>query len=431
MILVHLNLNVRCVRDNLSYYYNMTDDSNTGQASIPKGSIETDNSKINEMSGLLELSSLLPAGSEPYLLAKKLAGLPTLPDRFNKAFLEHGWVLVEFACGYEPAEQALAMHAEGKGQPEIDEFLAAKLLNVDRIKWQAIKLLGGGMAEPINPVRAQFTERVFQAYEDEDYLIVVPLVLMLIDGFSVSATGTKSIFSDLANRDDLFQSFESVAGHPSALKALLPYLAKGQKGYSETPLTIPQRNGILHGTRLNYANKVVAAKVLCLLAAVVEWGRDVAPEPNSDVNRQVWNGRFLKANLARLKADSPDKALELINSALAKRKYTDVVALIDYHPTTTLLSEVIKEWRELDGVKITIECHSEWTVFGTSTDSEQRARCEVRLHVTSEEGIETSSERTLFATRTSELAKAGLPSVWQIGLGILGGIRNQLETSNS
>lgn len=396
--------------------------------SAPKGPIESDNSKIDEMSNLLESASLLPAGSEPNLLAKKLAGLPTLPDRFNKAFLEHGWVFVEFACGHEPAEQALAMYDEGKEQSEIDEFLAFKLLNIDSIKWQAIKLLGGGITEPINPIRSQLTERVFQAYEDEDYLVVVPLVLMLIDGFSVSATGTKSIFSDLANHDDLFQSAESFAGHPSALKSLLPYLTKGQKGYSETLLTMPQRHGIVHGVRLNYSNRVVAAKALCLLAAVVEWGRDVAPELNSDVKRREWNANFLKANLAKLNANSPGKALELINSALAERKYTDVVALIDYPPTTTLLSEKITEWRELEGVGIKIERLSEWKVFGTSTDSEQKARCEVQLHVTSEEGVEASSDRTLFATRSSELTNAGLPSVWQIGLSILGGIRNQLQT---
>jgi hypothetical protein len=396
--------------------------------SPPKGLIQDDNSKIGEMSRLLELSKLLPTNHEFSRLAENLAGVPSLPDRFNAAFVEHGWVYVEFACGYESAELALKMHSESKEQSKIDEFLAANLLNIYPIKWQAIKLLGCGMLEPANPIRAQFTERVFQAYEDEDYLVVVPLVLMLIDGFGVSETGTKSIFADLKNHDDLFQSVESIAGHPSALKSLLPHLTKGQSGYSEAELTMPLRHGILHGVRLNYSNKVVAAKVLCLLAAVVEWGRDVAPEPNSDIKRREWNANFLNDHLARLNAGTPEQALELLKSAIKERRFTDAVALIDYHPTLTLLSEKIKEWRELGEVEIKIERLSEWEVFGTGTDSEQQARCKIQLRVTSQDGVETSSDRTLFATRSAELANAGLPSVWQIGLSILGGIRNQLQS---
>lgn len=131
--------------------------------SATKGSIEGDNSNIEEMSRLLKLADMLsPATSELSQLAKELAGLPTLPDRFNKAFVEHGWIYVNFACGFEPAERALAMREAGRSQADIDEYLAANLLSIEPIKWQAIKLLGGGMAEPSNPIRAQFTERVFK-----------------------------------------------------------------------------------------------------------------------------------------------------------------------------------------------------------------------------------------------------------------------------
>lgn len=252
---------------------------------------------------------------------------------------------------------------------------------------------------------------------------------MLVDGYSVSETGTKSIFADLENHDDLFQSVESVAGHPSALKSLLPYLTRGQRGYFEHEITMPHRHGILHGVRLNYANKAVAAKALCLLAALVEWGRDVAPEPTNDVKKREWNARFLQDNLTRLNASKPEQALKLFKSALDNRRCTDIVALIDYDPIYTLLSEKIKEWRELDTVNIRIERLSDWEIFGQDIDTEQQARCKIKLHVTSQEGIETSSDRTLYAKRSAELAKAGLPSVWQIGLSILGGIRHQLQTS--
>lgn len=395
--------------------------------SAPKGPIQSDNSHVEELSRLLELAKLLPAESETFNLAMDLAGLPSLPDRFNTAFIEHGWVFVEFACGHETAEQALTMHNDGRPQSEIDELLASNLLNIEPLKWQAIKLLGGGMSEPTNPIRAQFTERVFQAFEDDDFLVVVPFVLMLVDGFGVSLTGTKSLFADMENHDDLFQSVESIAGHPSALKSLLPYLTRGQKGYFENALAMPQRHGILHGVRLNYSSRVVGAKALCLLAAVVEWGRDVAPEPNSEIQKRAWNAKFLAANLSRLNAKTPEQALELLKVALVNKRFTDTVALIDYHPVHTLLSEKIKEWRELDAVKIRIERLSEWEVFGEVTDSEQQARCQIRLCLETQEEKESVSDRTLYATRSAELANAELPSVWQIGLSILGAIRHQLQ----
>lgn len=390
-----------------------------------RGPIETDNAEFRERADLVELAKLLPAGSDAYRLAIQCAGMFSLPDRFNQAFIEQGWVFVEFACGVEPAERALTMRKQGASQVEVDDYLAGHLLSIEPIKWQGLKLLGGGMVDPLHPVRASVVERVIQAYENNDYLVVVPLVLMLVDGFGVSVTGTKSMFADLDALDDLFQSSESVAGHSSALKALLAYLKKGQRGYSETELNMPLRNGILHGTRLNYANRVTAAKAINLLAAVVEWGRDIAAPPKDEVAKRERNLRFLNANLPRLKADCPEAALELFQAALTARRANDVVALIDYHPVITLLSEKIREWREVLELQIVIERLGPWAIFGGDHDSEQGARCEARVSVTFD-GVTETLERTLYACRSFELAQVGLPSAWRIGLSVLGVIRQMI-----
>lgn len=392
------------------------------------GTIEGDNAQLKEMAQQLEFAKLLPHGSEPHQLANTMRNLPSLPDRFNAAFLERGWIYVEFACSHEPAEQALALHCGGTPHEEIDAHLADTLLGIEPIKWQSLKILGGGMVEPGHPVRAAIVERVFEAYADGDYLVVVPLVLMLIDGFGVSATGTKSMFADLKTLDELFQSTESVAGHPSALKALLGHLRKGQRGYSERPLAMPLRNGILHGTRLNYANRVTAAKAINLLAAVVEWARDIAPEPKDDIARREWNAKFLRSNLTRLNPASPQQALNLFQAALSQRRATDLVALINYHPVITLLSEKIKEWRELDAFEITIERIGEWEVFGLATDAEQVARCQASISVAGSESKVVVRDHILMASRSVELDRAQLPSVWQIDLNLLGAIRRTLAS---
>lgn len=390
-----------------------------------RGPVLSDNAELKAFAGLIELAKQMPSGSGPHGLALEFANVPSLPDRFNAAFIEHGWVFVNFACGFEAAERALAMRAEGAAQAQTDGYLADMLLSMGPVEEQTLRLLGGGIVDPLHPVRASVVERVFRAYEDNDYLVVVPLVLMLVDGFGVSLTGTKSMFANLDALDDLFQSTDSVAGHPSALKTLLERLKKGQRGYEEAELNMPLRNGILHGTRLNYANRVTAAKAINLLAAVVEWGRDVAAVPKDEVSKRERNLRFLNTNLPRLNADSPQRALELFQAALTAGRANEVVALIDYHPVITMLSEKIREWRELQEVEIVIDRLSDWKIFGADRDSEQHARCEVRLSVTFE-GATRMSERTLYASRSAELAEVNLPSVWRIGLDVLGAIRQSL-----
>lgn len=394
-----------------------------------RGTIEGDNAQLRAFAEQVTLAMHLPSGSEPHRLAQTLGDLPSLPDRFNAVFLEHGWIFVEFACGYEPAECALKMYRDGAAQTEIDDYLAGELLGIERIKWQSLKVLGGGMVDPLHPVRASIVERVVHAYEAEDHLVVVPLVLMLVDGFGVSATGTKSMFADLEELDDMFQSSESVAGHPSALKVLLMHLRRGQRGYSEQPLTMPLRNGILHGTRLNYASPITAAKAINLLAAVVEWARDVAPEPRDEVAKREWNVRFLRSNLTRLNPSSPQRALELLQTALIARRAADIVALIGYHPVFTLLSEEIMEWRKLEGVQIGIESLDKWELFGQVCDPEQYARCRSRLSVIPPNGTVRTVDHLLHAKRSVELARAQLPSVWQIDLGLMGAIRRLLPAS--
>ncbi len=396
---------------------------------LNRGAIEDDNAQMANLSRQIALASRLPQGSEPHRLAHALRQLPSLPDRFNAAFVEHGWVFVEFACGYESAERALDMLHEGAPQAEIDAYLSEELIGIEPVKWQSLKIFGGGMVDPEHPVRAAVVERVFEAYEARDHLVVVPLVLMLVDGFGVSVTGTKSMFADLDTLDELFQSSESVAGHPSALKALLVHLRRGQRGYSESMLTMPLRNGILHGTRLNYANPVTAAKAMNLLAAVVEWARDVAPEPKNEVAKREWNAKFLESNLSRLNPDTPQRAFDLVTAALSAQRATDLVALINYHPALTLLSEKIQEWREVISIGITIEPLTPWEVFGTAADSEQHARRNARLVIVPQVGEPIIGEHVLRASRSVELSRAGLPSVWQLDLGLLGAIRHLLATA--
>ena len=61
--------------------------------------------------------------------------------------------------------------------------------------------------------------------------------------------------------------------------------AKTRKRVNTEPITLPYRNGILHGKDINYDNDLVAAKCLATIFAVGDWveqyesGKHIKPEP--------------------------------------------------------------------------------------------------------------------------------------------------------
>lgn len=386
------------------------------------------NPELGKLDALVRLGAALPAGTEVNRLSQQLSGLPALPDNFNAAFAPRGWLFVEFACGWEAAQHALAMHSEGRDAAEIDGYLADNLLAITPLYYQALEHLGGGNADPKYPIRAAIAERAFKAFEDADYVVCVPLFLMLIDSFGISLSGSKSIFSDLAELDHLFEAEESVAGHPSGLKAVLKTMVIGNRGYSEDEITAARRNCILHGTRLNYGSKIVATKALNVLAGVIEWARDTATESEDAASRKRWNANFLTKNLARLNPRTPDEALSKLQKAFDDNRPADVVPLIDYHPIHTTLRAKIGDWRDmLDTYEVNVRRLASWEVFGEIADSEQHARCTVELSLRlKQSGVTSVTEGTVFASRSIELQRAGLPSVWQIALALQGMIRHRL-----
>lgn len=398
------------------------------EASTVKRSIRQSSPMLKSAEKLVDFVSVLPVGPELREMAECMRSTLDLPDRFNAAFTPHGWVYVEFCCGYEVAGRALEMKEKGLPPDEIDTFLADNLINIDPLHSESNRLLGGGVSEPSHPVRAQIVDRAFRAYREADFIPCVPLVLMLIDSFGVTKTGTKSIFSDLTDLDPLFELETSVGGHPSGLKTVLGAMVRAMKGYSEEPLTLPSRNGILHGTRLNYSDKIVATKALCVLAAVIEWARDSATPTKKEFAQRKWNERFLRDTFARVDSRSPDEALNLLRKAFNNRRPNEAVAVIDYHPGVTDLRSKLLEWKDLfEEVEVELSTQSDWKVFGAPTDSEQYARCDADLCVSDREGAPLSRIVVpILAKRQAALKEIDLGHVWQIDLCILGTIRGIL-----
>lgn len=390
-------------------------------------SIENDNNTIKKMKQLIDLGERLPNTFASTEELNELKKLTTLPDKFNNAFRPMGWIFVEFCCGVDTASKALDMHSDGANEAEIDTLLSNSFIGYDPAANQITNALRlNDDWDDISSALRVF-ERAYKAHNEEDYLVSVPLFLMVIDKLSLSKTGTKSIFTDVDDFGELFEEKSSFSGHRTALKQVLKVINSSMKGPNEELITIPYRHGILHGTRLNYDNKVVSTKALLLLAAVVEWINDTKPPSKDLAKKQSNNTSFLKKNLVRLNPQSAEEALLCLKTALIQKKSNEIVALLDFDPQFTNFIEKMKPWKEwLNKYDILVEANGGWTVFGETSNREQFAVCEVTLTIDNKTTI-----HKLQTSRIKEIKALLKKPFWQIDLGFQGTISSEIRDIES
>lgn len=107
-------------------------------------------------------------------------------------------------------------------------------------------------------------------YLKKNYVCCIPILLSVIDGIVNDIDKATGFFSEQI--DLLIDG--SVVGDKQGLKVVKEVMYKGRPNTNKEKITIPYRNGILHGRDLNYGNKIVAAKCWSVLFALLEWAKD-------------------------------------------------------------------------------------------------------------------------------------------------------------
>ncbi|MEM5570026.1 hypothetical protein [Aliarcobacter butzleri] len=190
--------------------------------------------------------------------------LATLPDKFNDTFENTGWFITN-SMSIDIVKEALSV-ATLKNIDEAENFLANSINEeyLNRlfltIRWRQIF-----------DKRMRLFELVKVDYLEERYHACIPLLLSLIDGLVDELTKHVGIFSE--NVD--VTAFDSLSGHETGLQSISKILRSPRKKVNEDSITIPYRNGILHGKELSFDNKIVAAKCWHLLSAIVDWHNDI------------------------------------------------------------------------------------------------------------------------------------------------------------
>lgn len=182
-----------------------------------------------------------------------------LPDRFNDHFSEFGWVAYE-SLNTELMKDAINLADAGNFDDAND--LIVEYYDEDNLEFHLNQMK---QVEEFLP-RWKLAEKAKEDYLAERYHACVPVALIIIDGVvnDIERIGFYTVNVDLT-------AWDSVAGHSSGLQKLCKLFNSFRNKTNTKTITVPYRNGILHGWDLSYANKIVAAKTWAALFAIRDW----------------------------------------------------------------------------------------------------------------------------------------------------------------
>lgn len=194
--------------------------------------------------------------------AKELA---VIFDKFNDLFSDNGWIAywhMDINAIRDAVQKADSGDITGAEVDLIRHYNAERV----RFELRRTKRLEAFRA------RRSIAMKALEDYENKRYHACIPVVLALLDGM-INETYYKvhqKRYGFFANEIDLI-AWDSVAAHSKGLNKLAKTFQRGRYKTTTEPISIPYRNGILHGMDLGYDNEAVAAKTWAALFAASEW----------------------------------------------------------------------------------------------------------------------------------------------------------------
>lgn len=199
------------------------------------------------------------------ILEASIEDLTTIPDRFNYHFASLGWIMYE-EMDLQIAKTALEKADSGDvngAETYLTEYYNPDIVQQKMRRMKHIEEFGR---------RMPLAQKALADYREERYHACVPVMLALIDGMvnelHLKARGKRlGLSAEAVN----LEAWDSISAHSNGLGILVRVLMKGRNMTTTQQISIPYRNGIMHGTDLGYDNKIVAAKTWALLFSLHDW----------------------------------------------------------------------------------------------------------------------------------------------------------------
>ena len=236
---------------------------------------------LKQIDSLKSILNLLPVSGKEELkknistIEQQINALRFELDKFNKHYSDLGWIAYE-SMNSDLMKEVIKL-AEDNKRDDGEQLLLEYYADDDRIKYLLTRLKNRtGFSK-----RYELLRKAYEDYKSGRFHSCIPVFLMIIDGVVDEVTkSNKGFFASDFNPN----LWNSIVGHESGLAKIAKIYAKTRKKVNTEPITLPYRNGILHGKDINYDNDLVATKCLATIFAVGDWveqyesGKHIKPE---------------------------------------------------------------------------------------------------------------------------------------------------------
>lgn len=236
---------------------------------------------LKQIDSLKSILNLLPVSGKEELkknistIEQQINALRFELDKFNKHYSDLGWIAYE-SMNSDLMKEVIKL-AEDNKRDDGEHLLLEYYADDDRIKYLLTRLKNRtGFSK-----RYELLRKAYEDYKSGRFHSCIPVFLMIIDGVVDEVTkSNKGFFASDFNPN----LWNSIVGHESGLAKIAKIYAKTRKKVNTEPITLPYRNGILHGKDINYDNDLVATKCLATIFAVGDWveqyesGKHIKPE---------------------------------------------------------------------------------------------------------------------------------------------------------
>jgi len=236
---------------------------------------------LKQIDSLKSILNLLPVSGKEELkknistIEQQINTLRFEPDKFNQHYSDLGWIAYE-SMNSDLMKEVIKL-AEDNKRDDGEQLLLEYYADDDRIKYLLTRLKNRtGFSK-----RYELLRKAYEDYKSGRFHSCIPVFLRIIDGVVDEVTkSNKGFFASDFNPN----LWNSIVGHESGLAKIAKIYAKTRKKVNTEPITLPYRNGILHGKDINYDNDLVATKCLATIFAVGDWveqyesGKHIKPE---------------------------------------------------------------------------------------------------------------------------------------------------------
>ena len=275
--------------------------------------------------------------------------------------------------------------------------------------------------------RRHLVQRAYDDYMAERNYACIHVLLSVMDGFvNEFETVRRGLHAREAEELD---AFDSVVGHHMGLTRAHSTFRSRKGATSSEPVFELYRNGIVHGTLLNYDNDVVATKAWNRLFALVDWAKarqkEQKPPPTQPSWKEIFaqladNARKQKANEAwkPLRLEPADEGFQAHGAYVTCEQYLSYWGQRNYGAMAAMLSSMT---RNAYGAKMPRQIRQEYSSYTLSSyeiveiNHTAPAVCEVKAELLlNEHERRTVQFRWVYEDDRGDFVASSLPGAWRL-----------------